>query len=209
MQVRSQLFYSDNKPTMASKSPLISLDLLLARLMDNKSQIEARLFFRLLNSSESLRLLLDQIVAIEHNEEKKETLAFQWNPKLSYEHSTLRGGKEAIVFLIEKGVIAPYKVQEQLRNLYGGLSRKNLLFLLEKYKAGRRNLGAYMLIRAWKRSNTKVIHHPEIKLEQTTLDYVSQAIAENRADFFYEIADTINFFKEEEYQENGEWNHDP
>ena len=109
---------------------------------------------------------------------------------------------------IDVEAIAP-QIEKHLTQSYGGLSRKELYVLLEQHKAGKRDLGAYLLVRAWKKHVTNPDESPDVRLERLTLDYFKRAIADNRTDFFREIADIVEFLQGEEFKEDGQWNHDP
>jgi len=109
---------------------------------------------------------------------------------------------------IDFEAIAP-QIEKRLAQSYGGLSRNDLYRLLDQHKAGKRDFGSYLLIRAWKRHVSSADESPDIRLRQLTLDFFERAVAENRADFFRNLADVIEFLQDEEFNDNGRWNHDP
>ena len=110
--------------------------------------------------------------------------------------------------LIDFEAIAP-QVEKRLAQSYGGLSRKDLFILLDQYKSGKRDLGTYLLLRAWKKHISSTNKSPDIRLRRLTLNIFERAVIENRADFFRNLADVIEFLQDEEFKENGRWNHDP
>ena len=107
------------------------------------------------------------------------------------------------------GLLAATDVEKRLAQSYGGLTRKELMVLLEKHKAGNRDVGAYLLVRAWKQFTAGSSQSLDPRLKLLTLDCLSQAISRNRADFFRQMADILEFLKGEEFQANGQWDHDP
>lgn len=191
---------------MASIPPLITAERFLAQMMGGNIQAGIEQFKKLWCSSKSLQLVITQQIKSGCLELVDEKSATQPDSNSKFRVSLSGTHNESTKSLIESGLISPPKIQEHIRQLHGGLSRKELLVLIEKHKAGRRSLGTYMLVRAWKKNCTK---SPDFRLELITLEYINRAINENRADFFDEIADTVRFLKEEEYKENDEWNHDP
>ena len=194
---------------MPTQPPLMTPDQFIGESMASKTRAGLTLFLKLWQSSESLKLLIKQVV-LNSNLEQNEGNSIS-------KIATLPGGEKvesiaqnhSLRSLIEKGAISPPKIEDQYQQSYGGISRKELLVLLEKYKAGKRNMGTYMLVRAWKKYTANTQKPPDFRLEQCTVNYFKRAIRENRADFFNEIADTIGFLEKEEYKERGEWKHDP
>jgi len=186
-----------------SKRPLIACEDFLKEVMASETQAGFAEFFSLWQSSENLRLQIKRVV------ENGSLLAGESileEPDIDRQQSA--GANDAIGGMMDFAAVAP-KVEKRLTQSYGGLSRKELFLLLEKHRAGSRNLGVYLLIRAWKRTRVGSEERPDIRLKRLTLAYLERAIAENRADFFREVADIIEFFQNEEFRENGQWNHDP
>ncbi len=184
--------------TPAKNSPLIDFEAFLRKAMGSETEANFAEFLILWQSSESLKQRIRQFVEnspvsfgqIGHNEESS------LDSKIDHR-------------LASSGSLSSQQVEKHLRQSHGGLSRRELLVLLEKYKSGNRELGVYLMVRAWKRYMARPGQSPDARLKQLTLEYLSQAIAENRTDFFQEIADFLRFLKNEEFRENGQWNHDP
>ena len=194
---------------MSVETPHLTPDEFLLGSMRNELKVEFEEFMVLWQSSESLRLLIRQAVvgsesdaAIPNDRLKKDR-----------ERQTLTDlpskQNDVVQSMIAKGAMSPALLGEALTQPHGGLSRKQLLLLLDQFKAGKRSLGTYMLVRAWKKQPADSGGKPNIRLKKLSLDCLGRAIAENRADFFEEIANTIRFLQEEEYQDNGRWKHDP
>jgi hypothetical protein len=183
--------------SVSEKRSLITFEDFLARTMG--SEIEAGFveFLSLWRTSEGLQLLIRQFV--EHAGGKSAS-SVGGGTVSSPEEKSLAHERNA-VFITE--------VEERLSQSYGGLTRKELLILLERYKAGNRDLGVYLLVRAWKKSMAGADAPIDPRLRQLTLDYLARAIAENRTDFFQQVKDTLTFLQEEEFHANGQWNHDP
>ena len=165
-------------------------------------------FIELWQSSEILRSLIQEAVWKRRCASKDLDAAPVENQRLCFNRKESENRGKAIRALIRKDLVSPSGIAERLTRSHGGLSRKDLLVLLGKYKAGNRNLGAYMLVRAWKKGGDS-IDSADIRLKRITLDSFGRAVRENRADFFNELADAITFLKQEGYEEKGEWNHDP
>lgn len=186
-----------------SQRPLIACEDFLKEVMASETGTGIAEFFSLWQSSENLRLQIKRVV------ENSSLLAGDSN--LEEQHSDRQQSAKAsgpISGMMDFTAVAP-KVEKRLTQSYGGLSRKELFLLLEKHRAGSRNLGSYLLVRAWKRSRAGSKERPDVRLKRLTLAYLERAIAENRADFFREIADILEFFQSEEFSDNGQWNHDP
>ena len=194
---------------MSSEPPLLTLDQLLKDSMRSKEEAGIHLFFKLWRSSASLQLLILQTIKTTQLRGKNLEVAPLNDQVPSNDFSGTSIAKDVTESLIGSGIISPAKVNDLIQESYGGLTRKELLLLLEKHKAGCRSLGSYILVRWWKKSCVSDKDSINILLEQITLKYLSQAIAENREDFFTEIATILRSFKEEEYQVGGTWNHDP
>mgnify|MGYP001166553215 CR=1 FL=1 len=186
-----------------SKCPLLSFDDFVRKAMGSEAEASFSEFLSLWRSSESLRLHIRRFV--EHSLARSRTDS---SDRDEFDQKT--SGRQ-----IAKGQpedwsqISTLPVQRHLNKSHGGLSRKELLILLEKYKAGNRDLGIYLLVRAWKKHMACPEKLLDPRLRQLTLDYHGRAIAENRTDFFQQITDTMEFLKDEEFRENGQWNHDP
>ncbi|MDP0495791.1 MAG: hypothetical protein Q7Q73_06245 [Verrucomicrobiota bacterium JB024] len=183
--------------SVSEERSLITFEDFLARTMG--SEIEAGFveFLSIWRTSEGLQLLIRQFV--EHAGGKSASRVGGGTVSSPEERSLAH----------ERNAVFITEVEERLSQSYGGLTRKELLILLERYKAGNRDLGVYLLVRAWKKSmaGADAFHDP--RLRQLTLDYLGRAIAENRTDFFQQIKDTLTFFQKEEFHANGQWNHDP
>ncbi|HAV13668.1 MAG TPA: hypothetical protein DCX06_09310 [Opitutae bacterium] len=177
--------------------------------MRNECQAGFEEFLNLWQSSESLRLLIRQAVASDPSVSRDTSSSYK--EEEIHPIITKAFSKQNKVFesLIAQGTLSPSMLTEKLSLSYGGLSRKELLVLLNKFKAGKRSLGTYMLVRAWKRHSSAKSCLADVRLKQLTLDCFSRAITENRSDFFNDIADTLRFLQNEEYQDEGQWNHDP
>lgn len=186
----------------------ISTEEFLNRSMASESYAGLSEFISLWKSSETLRLRIQQIVKSSGNHTANVELIESDTPRRNAGKQS-EARNEAAMKLLEKGLLSAPEIEGYLAQSYGGLTRKELLVLLEQYKAGKRSLGTYMLIRAWKKHGSNSSKSPDIRLKQLTLDFFEQAIADNRTDFFKEIAETLQFLKDEEYRDNGQWNHDP
>jgi len=190
---------------MPGPSPPLTTDEFLSRTMDSELKAQFAQFIQLWHSSKSLRSLIRQVAyAYSENPPK---------PERESSGSEIRtppsspDGALTIAGLIDKYPLSANHIAEKLSQSFGGLSRKELLILLDRHKSGNRNLAVYLLVRAWKkRTETKT---SDIRLCQLTTDATRLAIQQNRSDFFHEVADTIEFLGQEGYQDNGQWNHDP
>lgn len=185
------------------KRPLIACEDFFKEVMASETGAGLAEFFSLWQSSEGLRLQIKRVV------ESGTLFADESNlgePHIGREQSADMNA--SIRGIMDFAAVAP-KVEKRLAQSYGGLSRKELFLLLEKHRAGSRSLGTYLLIRAWKKRGAGSEVRTDVRLKRLTLAYLERAIAENRADFFREIADIIEFFQSEEFNENGQWNHDP
>jgi|GEM_PF-6831639 len=117
-------------------------------------------------------------------------------------------GEREAFNLVDKQLISPINITTTLNRSFGSLDQRTLLVLLEKYKSGKHDLGAYLLIRACKKASHR--GKPiDIRIKQIWFDLLSSALKGYRADFFREIADIIDFIAQEGFEENGQWNHDP
>ena len=114
----------------------------------------------------------------------------------------------AVNRLIELRRISSDGVSKNLSATFGGLSLKQLFTLLERYKAGKRSTGTYLLAKGWKKESSNK-NGPSMRLKRLTLRAFQTAILENRGDFFRELAETVDFLQSEEYEEEGHWDHDP
>ncbi len=97
---------------------------------------------------------------------------------------------------------------------YGGLGLEKLDSLMRRYKSGRRDLSAYLLVCLWKRELAK--HPPkqarglDPRLVELTLEAMRRAIAAGNAKFFRELAGAMDAVKEAaEFTQNGRWDHNP
>jgi len=193
---------------MPQKPPLLTLKEFLSKSMSSEVEAGFSEFLGIWKSSESLRILIYHIVLNDSLEStESQFISAEINSREPKRNGPLNQNK-AIQELIDRDAVSPLSITEQSQQSHGGLSRKELLVLLDRYKAGKRSLGLYMLVRSWK----KVSHASkplDIRLRQLTFDLFIRAVSENRADFFDEISDTIKFLQKEGYQENGHWTHDP
>lgn len=192
---------------MPGPSPPLTADELLSRTMGSELKAQFAQFIQLWQSSESLRSLIRQVAyAISENPPKPEK---EKEPP-GYRNRTPPSSRDkglTIADLIDKYPASASRIAEKLSQSFGGLSRKELLILLDRYKSGNRNLAVYLLVRAWKKGNGTPT--PDIRLCQLTTTATQIAIQQNCSDFFHEIADTIEFFEKEGYQDSGQWDHDP
>ncbi len=176
--------------------------------MASESEAAINEILNLWNHKAATRRLIQQFANAEKHAVAKQGMT----------HSRLEGQTEllpqkqktlqSVERLIDSGRISPEFVSTKLTSSYGGLTRVELLFLLEKHKAGGQDLGPYLLARAWKRE-MDTSDSAGLQLRQLTIRTFAKAVRENRSDFFREIADTIDFLQKEEYEENGNWDHDP
>lgn len=180
-------------------------------LSSMRSELQAGFeeFLTLWQSSESLRLLIRQAVAskslplVDAYDFSDQENPCPTDPKAKSKQSDI------VELLIAQGVVSPSILKDKLNQPHGGLSRKELLVLLDQFKAGKRSLGTYMLVRAWKRQPSDSSNIADVRLKQLTLTCFNRAISQNSPDFFKEIAETLAFLQAEEYQDRGKWNHDP
>ena len=194
---------------MPSTPPLFTPEQFYSHFMGSETQAGFAQFMKLWQSSQSLRCLIRQVVNESRFQREKDEHQSSWGTKSETNNIAPTASNSVPRTMIEKGVISPPKIEEHTKVVYGGLSRKELLVLMEKYRAGKRNLGTYLLVRSWKIGSRYSDNTQDIRLEQFTLDCFSQAITDNDAYFFNEIANTINFLREEEFIEHGNWSHDP
>ena len=194
---------------MSSKPPLITPDDFLDQRMSRKTQAGLQQFIKLWQSSKSLRLLIGQIVANAHRNTEEEKSTTRYRNLQNKDSTQPLPNRKTAHSLTEKRAISTSFIEGHIQSSHGGLSRMQVLALLEKFKAGNRNLGTYMLVREWKRYSEGKDTEPDFRIEQFTLDKFSKAICENRADFFEEIAETLRFLEKEEYIDKGNWKHDP
>lgn len=187
----------------------ITPDEFLSCLMRNESQAGFEEFLALWHSSENLRRMIRQALAGEVHASTEKNNASSQRAASSKPSPTKSKQGKIVESMITQGLVSAPTWEEKIAQPYGGLSRKQLLVLLDQFKAGKRSLGTYMLIREWKRHSANPDSMPDVRLKRLTLDCFSRAIEENKADFFNDIADTIRFLQEEEYRDNGRWNHDP
>jgi len=194
---------------MQQQTSIVTLDDFLKRSMSSETEAGFSEFLNLWQSSESLRALIKravQNIELEPESRDRESIAEKQNGPIS-QNSNSRS--EAVLNLIDRGSISLPGIERELSQKHGSLTRKELLVLLEKHKAGKRDLGVYLLVRAWKKCSANSSLPPDIRLKQLTLHYFKLAVHENKADFFDGIADTIRFLEGEEYEDRGHWQHDP
>ena len=188
--------------------PFLTLEEFLNKSMSSEIESQFAEFLNLWQSSESLKLLIKRFVLSNQLHSMDFETASTEQIRQTVEHEEASHQEKAAQILIAKGLASPFRIAEHLAQSYGRLNRKSLLVLLEKSKAGNRDLGVYMLIRACKRALAKE-QAIDIRLKRIALDLISSAILNNRADFFEKIANTIEFFRQEEYRVQDQWNHDP
>ncbi len=186
---------------------ILSLTKVLNCSLGKETDAALHEFQKIWNSSEPIRLGISQFLNQQKLPPQEAHPSKAGYNKSKIETRTTSNHKTTEA-LIRNGHVSPEKIEKGVSLSYGGLNRKKILLLLEKHKAGNRNLGTYLLVRAWKRrKNTPKA--TKFRLRRLTLESFEQAMSENRSDFFREIADTIDFLHQEEYQENGNWDHDP
>ncbi|QYY35454.1 MULTISPECIES: hypothetical protein [Cerasicoccaceae] len=188
--------------------PLVASEDFIHELMSSESEARLAAFYDLWRSSESLRRQIRQIVdneIIDNASPPPGSASTEKSRDRLFKTTCSDGGNEA---LTDFAKIAP-EVEKRLTCAYGGLSRKELLILLDRHRIGRRDPGTYLLIRAWKRHTDSSDNSPDFRLKRLTLSYIERAIIENRADFFRDTADILEFLKDGEFCENGRWDHDP
>ena len=192
---------------MPGPSPPLTANELLSKTMGSELEAQFAQFIQLWHSSESLRSLIRQVAYASSENSPKPEREIESSRRGNSTPSSSPDGGLTIADLIDKYPLYANRIAERLSQSFGGLSRKELLILLDRHKSGNRNLAVYLLVRAWKkRIETKT---SDIRLCQLTTDATRLAIQQNRSDFFHEVADTIEFFGQAGYQDNDQWNHDP
>ncbi|MBC2592869.1 hypothetical protein H5P28_01215 [Ruficoccus amylovorans] len=187
--------------SVPEKSPIIPLEAFLKKAMGKEVEAGFSDFLSLWESSKGLQTLIRQFV-------ERTPTDTPGNMSADAIPASLPEGPVEEMPSDWRATSAP-AVDRRLTQSHGGLSRKELLILLEKHKSGNRDLGLYLLVRAWKKHMIGPRKPLPTWLRQLTLDYWGQAIAENQADYFLQIANTVKFLEEGEFQANGQWNHDP
>ena len=194
---------------MSNRSPLLSPESYLTQIMRNQNEVSLEAFLRLWNSSAALRILISNIIRNGNIQDKIGWDTNRINVAVNPDQGAKSRNGSSMDFPFLHNEFSTEAVKNNSTLSYGGLSRKALLLLLEKHKGGKRNLGAYMLIRGWKKMCTNPTRSPDVRIEQFTLNCFRRAIKNNREDFFCELADSIRFLKDQEYHVNGNWSHDP
>ncbi len=190
-----------------AQQPVLPLEKFLDGVMRSKANAAFESFTQLWKSSHSLRVAIGQFV----KRQQSQPLGIDSDPTTANRrNSSIRStAKPYKLTLSTDSLSSPTSIAEKLAKSFGGLGQKDILLLLEKHKAGKRDLGTYLLVRAWKKSSGQSSSRDDCRIAELTLETVQQAICENRSDFFREIADTIDFLQHEEYEENSAWDHDP
>ncbi len=183
--------------------PVLSAESFLEHSLSSETEAALQEFANIWNNCKGARLPIERFLANKH----LVPLATEANTR-NNQPVTNQAKSNAVELLIDKGLLSSDKITSGLNISFGGLSRKKVLLLLDRHKAGKRSLGAYLLIRAWKKEN-RYSSSISQRLKQITIRSVSQAITENRSDFFRDIANSIDFLRKEEYEENNHWDHDP
>lgn len=189
-----------------ARQTVLPLEKCLGNLIRSEADAAFESFTQLWKSSNSLRLSIGQFVKREQSKPPGTAHHTQRaKPRDFATHSAATTSEQKVS---TESLLSPTNIAEKLAKSFGGLAQKDILLLLEKHKAGKRDLGTYLLVRAWKKSSG---HCPnrDCRVAGLTLETVEQAIRENRSDFFREIAATIDFLQQEEYEENSNWDHDP
>jgi hypothetical protein len=186
-----------------ANDPVLSFEDFLRKSMGSEADAGFADFLSLWQFSDSLRLRIRQFVEHATNDDEN------WHKPKSVNEETAAPKSSSQDGPPNFGPLPVCDVEKRLGQSYGGLSRRELLVLLEKYKAGNRDIGAYLFVRGWKQHAAGTAQSSDPVLKRLTLDCVSQAITQNRVDFFRQIADTLEFLEGEEFQTNGQWDHDP
>jgi len=186
-----------------SDQPVISLERFMEAFLASETEIAMKEFTKIWSSSEGTRLAIRSFLKHRENQAQPKTT----EPPLDEAQAPFSNVRPT-ERLIAECLVSASEITDNLRTSYGGLSKSEILLLLDKHKAGNRNLGVYLLVRAWKRSG-RVSAPASTRLEQLTLRSVANAIKRNKGDFFRELADALDFLRKEEYEENGIWDHDP
>jgi len=189
-----------------TQQPILPVGKYLDGVMRSEANAAFESFKRVWKSSHSLRLAIGQFV----RREQAQPLGApsptpDAKPSDTSIHSTVTPYKRS---LPTESLASHTNIAKKLAESFGGLGLKDILLLLEKHKAGKRDLGTYLLVRAWKKSSGQ-LPSCDCRITNLTLETVEQAIRENRSDFFREIAYTIDFLQQEEYEVNNAWDHDP
>lgn len=186
-----------------ANDPVLPFEDFLKKSMGSEADAGFADFLSLWQFSDRLRLRIRQFVEHASKDADDRQKPESVNEVTASSNSSNQDGSS------NAGLLPVVDVEKRLNQSYGGLSRRELLVLLEKYKAGNRDIGAYLFVREWKHHPASTTQSSDPVLKRLTLDCVSQAITQNRADFFRQIAATLEFLEGEEFQTNGQWDHDP
>lgn len=186
-----------------ANDPVLSFEDFLKKSMGSEADAGFADFLDLWQFSDRLRLRIRQFVEHAPTDTDDRQKLESVNEETTAANRSSQDGSS------NTGPLPVSDVEKRLNQSYGGLSRRELLVLLEKYKAGNRDIGAYLFVREWKQHAAGTAKSSDPVLKRLTLDCVSQSITQNRADFFRQIAATLEFLEGEEFQTNGQWDHDP
>ena len=97
---------------------------------------------------------------------------------------------------------------------YGGLPVEELTSLMSRYKSGRRDMGAYLLLWQWKHALAGRAQNNEREIDPRlvalTVQTMERAIAAGDSGFFHELAAAMDAVGEAmEFTDQGRWDHNP
>lgn len=113
--------------------------------------------------------------------------------------------RELIALIGKEEFEGMYRHIERFQNQsYGGLKRPEIEELMQQYQAGNINLTAFLFVCEWKKetSNAKS-DEASIALQRVSLDFIANAIREDRADFFRQIAKAVDLLESKSVDQLG------